>query len=136
MITPPIPSDAGPAAARIDRRKLIGGAAAGLALVAADPLAGAGSLHAQGSRPGAVVSSHRLATEAGTEVLEAGGTAADAALAVAAALTVVEPFFSSALGGGLWGLYFDAESGEVTSGGRRRTRRQPRDAGGLPGTRG
>ncbi|MEJ7902438.1 MAG: gamma-glutamyltransferase, partial [Thermomicrobiales bacterium] len=115
MITPPIPSDAGPAAARIDRRQLIGGAAAGLALVAADPLAGARSLHAQGSRPGAVVSSHRLATEAGTEVLEAGGTAADAALAVAAALTVVEPFFSSALGGGLWGLYFDAESGEVTS---------------------
>jgi gamma-glutamyltranspeptidase/glutathione hydrolase len=63
----------------------------------------------------AVVSSHRLATEAGVEILEAGGTAADAAIAVAAALTVVEPFFSSALGGGLWGLYYEAASGQVTS---------------------
>jgi gamma-glutamyltranspeptidase/glutathione hydrolase len=49
------------------------------------------------------------------EILEAGGTAADAAVAVAAALTVVEPFFSSVLGGGTWGLYYDAEASEVTS---------------------
>ncbi|MFF0945646.1 gamma-glutamyltransferase family protein [Kocuria sp. CPCC 205300] len=68
------------------------------------------SPHAQ-----AVVSSHELATAAGTEILEAGGTAADAAVAVAAVLSVVEPFYSSVLGGGTWGLYYDADPDEVTS---------------------
>ena len=63
----------------------------------------------------AVVSQHRLATEAGVEVLDEEGTAADAAVAVACALSVVEPWFSSALGGGTWALYYDAESEEVTS---------------------
>jgi gamma-glutamyltranspeptidase / glutathione hydrolase len=63
----------------------------------------------------AVVSSHYLATEAGMEILEAGGTAADAAIGVAAVMTVVEPFFSSVLGGGTWALYYNAQTGEVTS---------------------
>ncbi|MFI7493919.1 gamma-glutamyltransferase family protein [Kocuria sp. M4R2S49] len=63
----------------------------------------------------AVVSSHELATAAGTEILEAGGTAADAAVAVAAVLSVVEPYYSSVLGGGTWALYYDAGSGDVTS---------------------
>ncbi|WP_255169270.1 gamma-glutamyltransferase family protein [Natrononativus amylolyticus] len=63
----------------------------------------------------AIVSQHRLATDAGLEVLEGGGTAADAAVAVACALSVVEPWFSSALGGGTWALYYDAEVEEVTS---------------------
>ncbi|RQH00846.1 gamma-glutamyltransferase family protein [Natrarchaeobius oligotrophus] len=66
-------------------------------------------------RVAAVVSQHHRATEAGLEVLEAGGTAADAAVAVACALSVVEPWFSSALGGGTWALYYDAETDEVTS---------------------
>ncbi|MFP8954350.1 gamma-glutamyltransferase family protein [Natrialbaceae archaeon A-arb3/5] len=63
----------------------------------------------------AVVSQHHLATEAGLEVLVEGGTAADAAVAVACALSVVEPWFSSALGGGTWALYYDSASDEVTS---------------------
>jgi gamma-glutamyltranspeptidase/glutathione hydrolase len=63
----------------------------------------------------AVVSSHELATQAGLDILAAGGAAADAAIAVAAALSVVEPWFSSALGGGTWALYYSADSGEVTS---------------------
>jgi gamma-glutamyltranspeptidase / glutathione hydrolase len=63
----------------------------------------------------AVVSAHATATEAGMEILRAGGTAADAAVAVAATLSVVEPWFSSALGGGSWGLYYQASSGRVTS---------------------
>jgi gamma-glutamyltranspeptidase len=63
----------------------------------------------------AVVSQHRLATDAGLEVLDEGGTAADAAVAVACALSVVEPWFSSALGGGTWALYYDSEADEVTS---------------------
>jgi gamma-glutamyltranspeptidase/glutathione hydrolase len=47
--------------------------------------------------------------------LAAGGSAADAAIAIASVLTVVEGWFSSVLGGGTWGLYFDAASGEVTA---------------------
>lgn len=70
--------------------------------------------HAE-SDAGTVVSQHHLATEAGLEVLEEGGTAADAAIAVACGLSVVEPWFSSALGGGTWALYYDADSEEVTS---------------------
>ncbi len=63
----------------------------------------------------AVVSSHQLATEAGIEILDAGGSAADAAVAVAAVLSVVEPWFSSVLGGGTWALYYDAQNEQVTS---------------------
>jgi gamma-glutamyltranspeptidase / glutathione hydrolase len=63
----------------------------------------------------AVVSAHHLATDAGVEILNAGGSAADAAVAVAAVLSVVEPWFSSALGGGTWALYYDAEAEEVAS---------------------
>ncbi len=63
----------------------------------------------------AAVSSHYLATEAGIEIMEAGGTAADAAVAVAAVMSVVEPFFSSVLGGGTWALYYNAETVQITS---------------------
>lgn len=63
----------------------------------------------------AVVSAHELATQAGMETLERGGSAADAAVAVAATLSVVEPWFSSVLGGGTWALYYNAQTGEVTS---------------------
>jgi gamma-glutamyltranspeptidase / glutathione hydrolase len=63
----------------------------------------------------AVVSSNSRATDAGAQILEAGGSAADAAVAVAAVLTVVEPFYSSVLGGDTWALYYDAGSQDVTS---------------------
>lgn len=59
-----------------------------------------------------VVSAHPLATEAGWTVLEAGGSAIDAAVAVQAALTVVEPQ-SSGIGGGAFLLYYSAEHGEL-----------------------
>ena len=65
--------------------------------------------------PEAVVSQHELATEAGMDILAAGGTAADASVAVAAVLSVVEPWFSSALGGGTWALYYEGDTGAVTS---------------------
>ncbi|WP_196259227.1 gamma-glutamyltransferase [Pelagibacterium limicola] len=61
-----------------------------------------------------VASAHPLATEAGYAVLEAGGTAADAAVAVQVMLGLVEPQ-SSGLGGGAFLLYWDAETGTLTS---------------------
>ena len=61
-----------------------------------------------------VVAAHPLATEAGHAVLAAGGTAADAAVAVQAMLTLVEPQ-SSGLGGGGFVLHWDAALAELTS---------------------
>jgi len=53
-----------------------------------------------------------LAAEAGMEVLRAGGSAIDAAIAVQAVLGLVEPQ-SSGPGGGAFLLYFDVETGAV-----------------------
>ena len=54
------------------------------------------------------------AVAAGMAVLERGGTAADAAVAVQTVLGLVEPQ-SSGLGGGAFMMWFDAESGTVTA---------------------
>jgi len=59
-----------------------------------------------------VVSAHPLATQAGCEVLTAGGSAADAAVAVQAMLGLVEPQ-SSGLGGGAFVLHYDAATRAV-----------------------
>lgn len=59
-----------------------------------------------------VVSAHPDATAAGYAVLERGGSALDAAIAVQAMLTLVEPQ-SSGIGGGAFLLYWDQSTGTL-----------------------
>ncbi|WP_413206452.1 gamma-glutamyltransferase [Rhodospirillum sp. A1_3_36] len=61
-----------------------------------------------------VVAANPLATEAGAKVLRAGGTAADAMVAVQTVLGLVEPQ-SSGLGGGAFLVWYDAAKGELTT---------------------
>ncbi|MEJ8849893.1 gamma-glutamyltransferase family protein [Variovorax rhizosphaerae] len=59
-----------------------------------------------------VVANHPLATRAGCNVLKAGGSAMDAAIAVQAVLGLVEPQ-SSSLAGGAFLLHYDARTKKV-----------------------
>ncbi|MQX35392.1 gamma-glutamyltransferase [Roseospira navarrensis] len=61
-----------------------------------------------------VAAANPLAAEAGRSVLAAGGTAADAAVAVQAMLNLVEPQ-SSGIGGGAFVLYWDAAQQELVT---------------------
>lgn len=65
-----------------------------------------------------IASAHPLADQAGYEILAQGGNAFDAAVAVSAVLTVVEPFSSGIGGGGFYLLHRAADGFEVMVDGR------------------
>src|ERR1043165_6228155 len=61
---------------------------------------------------GMVATSQPLATEAGVQVLERGGNAIDAAIAVAAMLNVTEPMMTG-VGGDMWAIVYWAKDGKL-----------------------
>ena len=65
-------------------------------------------------RGGAVSSVDPVASRIGVRVLRAGGTAADAAVATAAALGVTEPY-SAGIGGGGYFVYYNARTNRVST---------------------
>ncbi len=66
----------------------------------------------------AVASAHPLASQAGVEILASGGNAFDAAVAVSAALGVVQPVGSGLGGGGFFLLHREADGLKVMIDGR------------------
>lgn len=98
-----------------------------------------GAAAAELDRPGryAIATARPEATESGTALLEAGGNAFDAAVAVTAALAVTEPFASGLGGGGFFLLHLAAEARDVFVDARETapgaaTRDMYLDAGGQP----
>jgi gamma-glutamyltranspeptidase/glutathione hydrolase len=63
---------------------------------------------------GAVSSDHPLATQAGLRVLQEGGNATDAMIAMAGILAVVRPHMNG-IGGDAFGIFYDGETGEITA---------------------
>lgn len=83
----------------------------------------AGQTTATAPARAAVASAHPAATAAGVTILEKGGNAFDAAVAVSAALAVVEPQSSGLGGGGFWLLHDANKNRDVMIDGREKAPR-------------
>ncbi len=81
-----------------------------------------GAVSSAAERPpgAAIASASPHATAAGFEILDAGGNAFDAAVAVSAVLAVVEPYSSGLGGGGFWLLHRAEDGFQVMLDGRER----------------
>jgi gamma-glutamyltranspeptidase/glutathione hydrolase len=100
-------------------RLLRGPLAASIRILFFSLLCAASAAHAVDGPPAAAVATaHPLATEAGVEILKAGGNAFDAAVAVTAALAVVEPYSSGLGGGGFWLLHRANDGRQIMIDGR------------------
>jgi len=66
----------------------------------------------------AIATAHPKATEAGHQILEQGGNAFDAAIAITASLAVVEPMSSGIGGGGFWLLHREKDHFDIMIDGR------------------
>ncbi|WP_028969783.1 gamma-glutamyltransferase family protein [Sphingomonas sp. URHD0057] len=84
------------------------GLASCMAAPAAQPVAAAASADSP-----FVIAANPLAAQAGLNVLKRGGSAVDAAIAVQAMLSLVEPQ-SSGVGGGAFMTYYDGRTGKIT----------------------
>lgn len=87
-------------------------------LLSAALVLGAPAAYTEGPPLAAVASAHPLATAAGSEILARGGNAFDAAVAVTAALGVVDPAGSGLGGGGFWLLHRESDGKQVMIDGR------------------
>ena len=65
-----------------------------------------------------IATAHPMATQAGEKILQQGGNAFDAAVAISAALAVVEPYSSGLGGGGFWLLHRSSDGFETMIDGR------------------
>lgn len=87
-----------------------------LLLVSLSSLSGCSSQ--QTNPTAAIATAHPLATQAGLDILNQGGNAFDAAVAVSAVLAVVEPTGSGLGGGGFWLLHREHDGYQVMIDGR------------------
>ena len=77
-------------------------------------------VHSASLSQAGVASAHPLATEIGEKILQNGGNAIDAAVAITAALAVVEPYGSGIGGGGFWLVHTAVNGKDIMIDGRER----------------